>query len=311
MDLIPYDSAYIPKGNGFVNLGATCYFNSLMQGLLSCSSIYQVLAKIRNTKPVKSNPTLMKLIKLWDSAMAGESRVGDLCVPIWRDIIAISQRQQTSIKMDEGQQDAHEGLMMFLDIIDDIPELRRLFEHRYRTKVYCDTCEKYIICKYEENLTFEVQASLTNEQLAEFKHKDKFYGSKLNLNDFLMKQNEYIDADHVCSTCGAKCAKFKTNDLVMVPEILPIIFKKYKSKELTAFSEYLEFPSVTNNKKFVYKLVAQVEHSGGMHGGHYWAIGLRRDSWKTLNDCSVSAGQPGPTPNTYMVFYHFDSIQIL
>ena len=97
----------------------------------------------------------------------------------------------------------------------------------------------------------------------------------------------------------------------MIPEILPIIFKKYdnKMKKLevkTLFPEKLEFTASGGKKKLVYKLVAQCEHSGTLNGGHYYAIGLRKDGWKLLNDSFVTDGTPGPTNNTYMVFYHFE-----
>jgi hypothetical protein len=46
-----------------------------------------------------------------------------------------------------------------------------------------------------------------------------------------------------------------------------------------------------------------------MDGGHYWAICLRREcnnlKFKNLNDSSVSNAIAGPTPNSYMIFYHY------
>jgi ubiquitin C-terminal hydrolase len=96
----------------------------------------------------------------------------------------------------------------------------------------------------------------------------------------------------------------------MVPEILPIVFKKYMNKSITPFPATLEFVSNGIQTKLIYKLVAQSEHSGNMMGGHYWAICQRKSDWQTLNDLSVSSGQAGPTINTYMIFYHYAKSEI-
>ncbi len=304
MDLIAYEEKYVPEGQGFVNLGATCYFNSLLQCLISCPSIYQTLNNIRDKEHVKQNRLAQNLLKLWDTALAGQP-IYNLCVPIWQDIITISQSQNNRIKMNSGQQDAHEGLMMFLDAMETIPEVRRLFEHRHRIQVLCDICKKFVIDKKESNLVFEAQQDLKTEQLERFKDVDEFYNSSMSLNDFLRKQNGYVDENHLCEHCQKKCEKFKTTSLTMIPEILPVVFKKYTHKSITPFPATLEFVAKGSDRKLIYKLVAQSEHSGTMMGGHYWAVCQRRSKWQVLNDSSVADGRAGPTMSTYMVFYHY------
>ena len=46
MDLIKYDQSLVGKGQGFINLGATCYFNSLLQCLLSCDAFRHFVASV-------------------------------------------------------------------------------------------------------------------------------------------------------------------------------------------------------------------------------------------------------------------------
>lgn len=302
--LVPYNANYVPQGQGFINLGATCHFNSLLQCILSNPVIYETLIRIKDQPHVKNNRLAQYLIKLWSDALEGKP-IHEKGIPIWHVIEHISKKQNNLVRMDSGQQDAHEDLMMFLDAIETIPEVRQLFEHRHNILVYCDNCADYVIDKFEENLVFEAQSDLKTDQLEKYRKLDKYYQSTMLLNDFLRSQNGYVDDNHKCPKCQIKCSKFKTTTLTMVPEILTVVFKKYLNKNITPFPNTLEFVAKNETQKLIYKLVAQSEHAGGMGGGHYWAVCRRKEGWVRLNDSSVSAGEPGPTANTYMVFYNF------
>jgi ubiquitin C-terminal hydrolase len=303
-DLVKYNKEYLPKGQGLINLGATCYFNSLLQCLLSCTSIFEVLTNIKDEEHVKNNSLAKHLLMLWESALRGEN-IYNICIPVWRDIISISQRQNNRVKMDSGQQDAHEGLMMFLDAMETIPEIRRLFMHRHLIQIFCDKCNDFVVEKKETNYVFEAQPDLKTEQVEKFKSVDEYYNTSMPLNEFLRKQNGYIDADFKCPKCQNLGEKLKITTLIMAPEILPVVFKKYRQKVVTPFPAKLEFFAKGGNKKYIYKLVAQSEHSGSMAGGHYWAICDRKDGWKVLNDSRVENHSAGPTENTYIIFYNY------
>lgn len=309
-EYIPYDKNYTYKSHGFINLGNTCYFNSLLQCLISCPSIFKALDNNRHLRHIATNPLAQSLLALNDFAKQGAS-MHDKCIPIWRSVLAISQKRQDNVRMDMNQQDAHEGLMMLLDVLDTLPEVKRLFEHRHRIRILCEHCRKWVVDREEVNMTFEVQSDLKTEQKERFKIIDKHYNQAMDLNEFLRNHNGFVDADFKCPTpgCGKTGPKFKTVNLMMVPEILPIVIKKYNKKTTMPFPLQLEFLSSDKKNKMVYGLVAQSEHSGSMGGGHYWAVCLRADGWKLLNDASVSDGTPGPTLHSYVLFYHLFHFQ--
>jgi ubiquitin C-terminal hydrolase len=304
-ELIPYNKKYAIEPNGFVNLGATCYFNSVIQCVLSCTSIMEVLEKNINNQSVKKNKLAQMLIAAWKKSLSGGD-ITDSCVPIWREIINISQSQNTKIKMNWGQQDAHEGLIMFLSALESVPQVYQLFQHRCRNDIYCSKCKSVVSSNKMLELVFETPADLKNEQLKQFENLDEYYKTSINLQEFLTKNNGYIDAQYKCPKCGdISKEKYQSSYLTMVSEIITIVFKKYEKKHLILFPMNLEFTAKCGTKKIRYKLVAQSEHSGSMSGGHYWAVCLRSDGYYNLNDTMLSKANPQPTENTYLVFYHY------
>ncbi len=302
--LLEYNKAYIPNGIGLSNFGNSCYFNSLLQCLLSCSSVLERMESIKTELHFINNPIAMSLYNFYKGVKNG-TNVDNIQYTLWTLLIRASRARKDRITMRLGsQEDAHEGLMMIMEILDSMPEIRILFEHAYNTEIYCHECKKMSSDRTEYNLTFEVQADLKTEQLPIFHPIDNTYGKQRTLEDFIKVQTGYVDKDYICSKCGKRGSKFKKTRLIVVPEIMCIVIKKYERKDITPFTEKMYF-NAPEGKKLEYQLVAQSEHAGDMRGGHYWAICLRNDGWKNLNDSSVRDDSPGPTNYTYILFYHY------
>ena len=199
-DLQLYDERYAIKPNGFINTGANCYLNSILQCLLSCTSIFKTLLLVKDTAAVKRNEMAQLLINLYLASSEGRD-ISKLNINIWRCIIEQSSKHRSAIRMGTGQEDAHEGLCMLLESLENIHEIRRLFQHRYRTQIYCDACAKYTVNKSETSLTFQIQSSLKTEQLPHFKDHVQYYNSTMTLNDFIRVQNGYIDDSIAITYC--------------------------------------------------------------------------------------------------------------
>ena len=107
--------------------------------------------------------------------------------------------------------------------------------------------------------------------------------------------------------CKKKGEKYKINLLIMIPEILVIMSKKYNTKEkidiITEFPEHLVFDN-TGGGIISYMAVAQIEHIGSKNSGHYWVICRRKGGWFSINDMLISPSKFSPSSNTFMVFYH-------
>jgi ubiquitin C-terminal hydrolase len=305
-----YDEKSELQSFGFNNMGATCYFNSVLQSLMSCTSFTTLLTKnVSNTKFLE-NPVTKFMIELIISAR-DESKKNLLCQyspRIWKEmVIYLSRKNKKDVReILVGQQCAREGFHCLMDALEEFNEIQKLFLHKYKTSIHCFICNEWVSKTYSTYSIFEVQHDLKTEQLDHFKKYDTV--GTLNMNKFLQQQSSFVDKDYKCPKCKDTSEKYIRNDLVMIPEILPVLSKKYSDgMKLNVFTDFpleLSFKGNHNNV-LKYKAVSQIEHTGGLNGGHYWSISKRNDGWYTLNDANVSKSEFKPTKSTYIVFYHY------
>jgi ubiquitin C-terminal hydrolase len=317
-----YDSKFVPDPFGFINLGSTCYFNALLQCIISCPSFIRVLIKNKDVDEYQKNEVVISLIKMSDimndiNIPKNEKEIffKNLAPTIWKTVFEKAILRQDKIKFTPGQECAGEGFDLFLDSLDGLSEIQNLFMHRYQTLIFCQDCNKWVVNKECEYSIFTVPPSLISPQHPRFQAIDPHYNLTRSLEDFLKKQNGYVDSDTKCPECKKKQSMFQTTRLLMIPEILVVLSKKYdttgrrKTNTITNFPNELNFSGKGDDEKTIpmeYKAVAQIEHMGHIGGGHYTCNAMRKNGkWYNLNDTSVSDGEFKPTSNTYLVFYHF------
>jgi ubiquitin C-terminal hydrolase len=319
MNLTKYNEHVALPAFGFNNLGFTCYFNSLLQGMLSCTSLIEELLQHKDEEKYDENPITQHMIQLIELAMhysidkdaSTELQLNNLSPIIWRKMIMFLhvQKKKQLQEFSSGQQCAREGYHYLMESLEDFAGIQNLFLHRYKTMLYCFDCENWVSkveCTYS---LFEVQANLKTEQLDRFK---QFDDSNMDMNQFLTRQDGYVDKDYRCPKCNVASEKYRRTVLVMAPEVLVVMSKKYTTEQ--KLDVYTDFPKTLTFKgrdkkedklfPMHYEAVAQIEHTGGLNGGHYWAICRRNDGWYNLNDTRVTKSEFAPTKNTYIVMYH-------
>ncbi len=334
MDFVKYNSEYEVLPIGFDNLGFTCYFNSLLQSLLSCTSFNETVLSldgtdnilvlclqqlVKNLKQLDQLQTyknkLSNSVELSNSTKLNNissqieqinyqiNQLGPLC---WKSMIKkIAEKSPNLARFAIGQQCAAEGFSMFLDSLEKFDDIQNLFLHRRNNRLHCSNCNIWFSSVDEVHNIFEVEADLNanNEEMNIPQTK--------NLNEFLLNQFGSVDENCRCSQCGIKSKKLRKSSLVMIPEILFIMSKKYKyengvGKKLNIYTDFPKQLTFTSNTKtpLIYEAVAQIEHVGNLHSGHYYAICRRSGGWFCLNDMGVNSSEFHPTNNTYIVLYH-------
>jgi ubiquitin C-terminal hydrolase len=283
-----FNSYLLPQNtNGFQNSGVICWFNSMLQTILTCTSVSKVFYENKNDIQTRNK----------------------LCQEFWNLIQEPSpEKSQTVLRafmmqlhtkghnvremFGRGQEDANEGLLKFIDALE-APEIEYLFEHTYSSYIYCKECKfRKTITEKDVNICVEFDPSI-----------------KMVTTQNVLNQTSEIK-DYKCDRCQETNTSVMLKRLYATPEILILIFKKYVGKTMVECPPEFQIPSMDPTKPYTYKLIGVNEHSGGQGGGHYWAVAKRRDGYYRLNDMSatkISDTGMSATPETYMAWYHIFS----
>jgi ubiquitin C-terminal hydrolase len=260
------------RGNGTI-----CHMNTLVQALMSCSSFNKRLQNLRERGD--TNPLIKAYVDLYERH-SGEHLISipqareDNTTDILQCIVKarIGRKNIISIGM---QEDFNEGFVFFLEALNDKAD--PLFHVRVRTEIRCTKCKEHHFLEQEEQPEIMIDLSEYNPNIqAELT-------TKKDIEDYI-HCNVQVTPDFKCEKCGvinvyhADTKLTEPNvlqyySLRRLSEIIVLLFKKYKSKGQRYFPPCLDFN--TGNKALHYRIVAQIEHSGTMFGGHYYGKFLR------------------------------------
>jgi len=316
MDAI--DPKFLPNGFGLYNTGAICYLNSLLQMLASCTAFTR--AVIANCDYVKMTLTGRAVLE-FVLAYGGASDVTMHSSRILDALVTDMRRRRPGARFGVGQESASEALVHLLDMMEPEKEgdaksappvaaesgkypssiespITRLFLHRFRCDLHCRACRKRVSSTTEHMICFNM---FKIDRLKHPPNDVKSFSDAVRLDVSAV-------SDYECPGCHRRTDAYRVYRLSMVPEIIVCSFNQYNGfgggKRMRYFPNRIEMPASAGGMlQFI--LVGQVEHSGGLDGGHYWARGLRSSGICLLNDTSVSPSAFQPTPGTYLVAYHY------
>jgi ubiquitin C-terminal hydrolase len=329
---------YHRKGlSGLVNLGNTCYMNSVIQCLASTIKLtdYFLSRQNREDDPGNMNKTRpeYKLVRHYVTLLDGMFETNQLIKPrSFRDALSHFVKKYATSQ----QQDSQECLMYILDTlhkglsyeidVDIVGEPKTETDKLYKrsleewTACYKDSFSCIVDYFHGQTLT-KVTCRSCGEESTVFEPYSTLNLSVPMQGDTSLDAclSEFFQTSRIDSWKCSKCKKKgcdKATDLWTVPNYLIVTLKRFdntnkKINSLVKYDEYLDltkFMSLdkADPNKYKYTLYAVNCHTGSTSGGHYYALCKNLDgNWYQLNDGDVrKQTKPVVTSDAYILFYY-------
>jgi uncharacterized UBP type Zn finger protein len=306
---------FLPPPFGSTNLGNTCYFASLLQALLSCKSLnIEIMKLVVSGK--KLNPVLKtyaQVIKTALHPMFDEQAKLKLAGTLWQSMLVYLKSKNSHREFGFRQEDSHEAFALLLECFEDYPEIMHLFTSFTESQIFCFKCYDWVSKNTNVIQEFEIHPNFKCEihpKIDELIKKNKEDGSLLK---HLQCRNATLEG-YACPKCQDKSIKLESRSITQISDIIVMVCTgEYKKKQNKQFPETIELESPDEKTTYVYKPVAQIIHSGGQHGGHYWTVAQRnvrgKKIWCNLNDTSVTYLSDEFTTQSgmYTIIYEIDN----
>ena len=272
---------------GLINTGNTCYYNSLIQSLISCSSFRNTIINIVNNKQIQ----LLRYLKLLINEIYKLNDINLNNIQITTIYQLINQHvscilQSITIQINSNikhcnfgngnQECSSETFIRLIELLNS-NNISVLFNNKQKITKVCPKC--------------------SNESIE--------YSVSPIFNIFLIKSSKKEFENGIINQTlpliGYKCNKCSTSiDLVQYSLIVaPEIFVIHTNK-----CQY--YPTKLNIDKIEYLLVSVVNHTGNNYGGHYTTDSLRQKNTKyyNFNDNSFnSININNNNPLAFLLFY--------
>lgn len=283
----------IIKPTGLINFsGRHCFWNSLLQSLISSTQLLESLSKYQKEN---DNTLLMyngNFIYLLRQFMDNPKLNRNLYDKFMDELVTLKKTSNVLQNFGSRQQCVAETFVYLFEILEKHKEIYKLFMHREYNIIICNRCKN-------ESKTIELSPLFTIEP-------------NNNLEKELLYSIDKVD-EYKC-VCGHIDRSIKIRKLGMVPECLAINVKKYEWN-INGQKKIInsDFPEILNLAGLRYRAISYIDHFGDLNGGHYVATCLRNIStnnninieWVLCNDNHITRTTYSPNKNTYMVFYAY------
>jgi len=299
----PYAPPLAPAPFGLNNTGSICYLNGFLQALVSCTAFTR--AVLGHQDYLSRTPTGATMCRFVAAALAPTPEADSAAV--LHALVADLRARRPQVRFGAGQESASEALIHILDMMEPEPEpgvapdespITRLFAHRFRCVTVCRRCGHRSATLTDHAVNFNLF------------HLDAAPPTSAAEFSVALRRQLSETSGHRCPACAdSPGPAVRLYTLAMVPEILFCMFNLYDeyggAHHARFFPARFGIPALDGGE-LEFRLVAQVEHSGSLSGGHYWARALRAgDQVYQLNDTGVMPAKFAPTANTYISVYHF------
>lgn len=295
MDYIYHSmDGHIIQPNGFVNIGANCWFNSLLQALLSCPSFVKSIKD--NSDELSTKPFGKALVDLLAATPTQRSTFPPRLLFTFQDA-ARKYGKTIQVFSQEGCQNGFTVMMELLDCrsMDDA------FVNKYHCNTDCPGCGRRV-----RNMSFEYSI-----QICSGWDEPILDGQPRVFNEYLCKRVSLIDS-YKCEGCEVISKSVpRIETLATIRDVIMVFVVDRSTKE---YPKMLEFNAKEGNI-LKYILVAGIQHIGGFDrrtftsSGHYICYALRGDKYYLFNDSTVSPATGIPTNLAHVLVYHLDSIE--
>lgn len=264
---------------GFPNLGNTCYMNAAIQALLTSDVLNNAIliySEKHQDRVENFSPVLIEYIRLVLDFM-----IGNTAMPIYspHKFKKIIDRENAFFR--GYAQHCPSEFISYL-----INEFAETAKDKGMAKIMKDICfgkyKEYICCDVCKNVNIRYAPFLEIPlPIPETRNPD--------LGDCFKKfaTFETLDGKNrwTCPTCQMKVVAHKRIEIFEVPEVAIFTFNRFKNlqKNNTPIKLY---PRINLENRHL-RLIATVNHYGGLNGGHYVAYVSRGDVWYRANDSSI------------------------